>query len=120
MSSNLQKYHIFATNLEDLRLAIAAQKPDPLALRRSLTSLQQFFQGEIVPLAETDTESPNYSRVQSYRTEMSKQLRLLEMDVMFFQGAKQTVTAATRLQSIADRLSTLIRYCQAVVEMSGE
>jgi hypothetical protein len=111
MSLNLEKYQALATLLEELRLDVTTTQLDtPDELRQRLAALQQMYQQQIVPLTEED------SRVQSYRTEISKQLRLLEIDVMFFQGARQASTVKTRLQTIGDRLTTLIQYCDAILQ----
>jgi hypothetical protein len=67
-----------------------------------------------------DTDSPDMEREQSYLTEMSKQLRLLEIDVMFFQAARQASTAKARILAIRDRLTTLINYCNAIIHPKEE
>src|SRR5689334_17500368 len=116
MSLNSEKYQAFVTLLEQLRSDATTTQIDAPELLRRVASLQKVFGEEIVPLAGEDW------RVQSYQTEMSKQLRLLEIDVMFFQGARQASTVQTRLQTIGDRLTTLIQYCNAILqpEAKGE
>ncbi|MBW4584846.1 heterocyst frequency control protein PatD [Aetokthonos hydrillicola Thurmond2011] len=118
MSLNHQTYHAFAIQLEKFRSYANANVLSAPQLRQYTTSLQQFFQQQIVPLE--DTASPDMEREQSYRTEMSKQLRLLEIDVMFFQAARQASTAKVRIDAIIDRLTTLINYCNAIIEPKGE
>ncbi|TAF10226.1 MAG: hypothetical protein EAZ77_03430 [Nostocales cyanobacterium] len=110
MSLNLEKYQEFATLLEQLCSDVTITQLDAVTLRQRLSELQQFFVQEIVSLTDLD------SRQQSYQTEMSKQLRLLEIDVMFFQGARQSATIQARMKTIEERLSTLIRYCQAILQ----
>ena len=109
MSLNKDKYQVLVRSLEQLRSDTTNTQLDATELRQRLASLKQLFVQEIVPLTEEDW------REQSYRTEMSKQLRLLEVDVMFFQGARQVSTAKARLQTISDRLTTLIQYCDAIL-----
>jgi hypothetical protein len=129
MSLNPEKYLALVTLLEQLRSdATTTQIPAP-ELRRRVASLQQFFAQQIVPLADVGVGEASRreaslqgedSRVQSYQTEMSKQLRLLEIDVMFFQGARQASTAQARLQTISDRLTILIQYCDAIMQQEAE
>lgn len=114
MSLNREKYQAFVTLLEQLRSDATTEPIAAPELRRRVASLQQLFGEEIVPLADENW------RVQSYQTEMSKQLRLLEIDVMFFQGARQASTVQTRLQTISDRLTTLIQYCNAILQPQAE
>ncbi|MBK1989732.1 heterocyst frequency control protein PatD [Sphaerospermopsis aphanizomenoides BCCUSP55] len=110
MSLDLDKYQEFATLLEQLRSDVTKTQLDAPILRQRLSKLQQWFVQEIVPICDLDW------REQSYQTEMSKQLRLLEIDVMFFQGARQSATAQARLKAIGDRLTTLLQYCSAILQ----
>ncbi len=122
MSLNREKYQAFVTLLEQLRSDATATEIVAPELRQRIASLQQFFRQQILPLADVggaSLQGENW-RVQSYQTEMSKQLRLLEIDVMFLQGARQASTAQTRLQTISDRLTTLIQYCDAILQPEAE
>ena len=133
MSLNREKYQAFVTLLEQLRSDATTTQIVALDMRQRVASLQQFFRQQIVPLAdvgvgvgvgeasgrEASLQAEDW-RVQSYQTEMSKQLRLLEIDVMFLQGARQASTAQTRLQTISDRLIILIQYCNAILQPEAE
>ncbi len=116
MSLIREKYYSFATALKQLHSDVATTRTDASELRQRVASLQESFQQHIVCLVNEDTDNNNEGRLQSYLTEMSKQLRLLEMDVMFFQGARQASTAKGRLDAIGDRLKTLIDYCNAILQ----
>lgn len=122
MSLNREKYQAFVTLLEQLRSDATTTQIVGPELRQRVASLQQFFGQQIVPLTDVGQASPQGEdwRVQSYQTEMSKQLRLLEIDVMFLQGARQASTAQTRLQTISDRLTILIQYCDAILQPEAE
>ena len=136
MSLNREKYQAFVTLLEQLRSDATTTQIVALDMRQRVASLQQFFRQQIVPLADVGVGVGEASRreasgreaslqaedwrVQSYQTEMSKQLRLLEIDVMFLQGARQASTAQTRLQTISDRLIILIQYCNAILQPEAE
>jgi hypothetical protein len=69
MSLNREKYLAFVTLLEQLHSDATTTQVVAPELRRRVASLQQFFGQQIVPLADENW------RVQSYQTEMSKQLR---------------------------------------------
>ncbi|MGH8002825.1 MAG: heterocyst frequency control protein PatD [Brasilonema sp.] len=116
MSLTRDKYHALKILLKQLHLDVTTTKVDASGLGQHVKSLQQFFQQQIVPLVNLDTDSNDESWLQSNQTEMSKQLRLLEIDVMFFQGARQASTAKSRLDAIGDRLTTLIEYCNAILQ----
>jgi hypothetical protein len=53
--------------------------------------------------------------VQSYQTEINKQLRLLEMDLMFLKAARQGATIEARWKGMGDRIHLLILYCDAIL-----
>jgi hypothetical protein len=53
--------------------------------------------------------------VQSYQTEINKQLRLLEMDLMFLKAARQEATIAQRWGGMGDRIHLLTLYCDAIL-----
>ena len=110
MSLNCDKYQELATFIDELRTHITADKLNTNQLRLNFTHLQTFFLQQIVPLVDD-----NFQQL-SYKTEISKQLRLLEVDIMFLQGAKHSTTLQARLKAIEERINTLIRYCQAIIQ----
>lgn len=111
-----QRYQEFKQALEHLRqTAIASLFSSEL--RQSFLEVQQFFQQQIVSLDAGDLEPDSEPRVRSYQTEMSKQLRLLGMDMMFLQAARQPSTANARLTQISQRIQTLISYCDTLLQL---
>ncbi len=114
MSFNCDKYQELSTFLDQFRLNVTGNKLNARELRENLAQLQEFFGQQIVPLVDAN------SREQSYKTEINKQLRLLEVDMMFLQGARQSTTSQSRLKTIEERIDTLIRYCQAITQAVEE
>lgn len=110
-----QSYKQFAQMLSDLHEAIAKAPEDVQALRQSFLAAQQFFTQQIVSLDSNELEPTDEPRVRSYQTEISKQLQLLGIDVMFLQAARQQQTAQNRQRQISQRLQTLISYCNSVL-----
>ena len=78
--------------------------------------VQQFFQQQVGPLELAELDGAIAPRVQAVRTEMQKELRLLAMDVMFLQAARQSVTQQQRQEQLGDRLEKLLGYCQVLLE----
>lgn len=115
MSLSSDKYQVLVNLLEQLRTDVSNLQVSTPELSGRVATLQKLFTEEIIPLAADAN-----SREQSYQTEISKQLRLLAVDVMFLQGAKQTATVQTRLKTIGDRLSILMQYCQAVLQQGTQ
>lgn len=96
----LQKTLVSATDATRLKLAIAA--------------LQTFFQTEVWNLDLQPLEPELQHRVQSINVEIDKQLRLLNMDVLFLQAARQENTIQQRQQQVRDRLALLLQYCNSL------
>ncbi|MGD1875351.1 MAG: heterocyst frequency control protein PatD [Mastigocoleus sp.] len=114
MSLNLDKYQHFAMLLANFHQNISKTQVDISTVMQKFTEIKQYFQQTVIPVTEEEMTSLAQTNLQSYRTEMSKQIRLLEMDILFLKGARQEKTIQTRNQSISDRLNSLIRYCEAM------
>ncbi len=110
MSLTKDKYNTLFTELKDLRSMVGVSQLTAVQLKERLTLLQQYFATEIVPLTSDDAQEVKY------RTETSKQLRLLEIDITFLGSARAEATIQTRLNTISERLTTLMSYCEAVAK----
>ncbi|NET10932.1 MAG: heterocyst frequency control protein PatD, partial [Symploca sp. SIO2B6] len=64
--------------------------------------------------------SQSHPRWQSLCTEMHKQFRLIEVDLLFLRTARRTPTVERRLQQLGDRLSTLIDYCDIGIKLNQQ
>lgn len=91
---------------------------DASKLYQKFLEAQQIFQQQILSLDASDLNQNTQSRIRSYQTEISKQLRLVEMDIRFLQAAKAEATATTRQLQISDRLKTLQSYCEAIKQLN--
>ncbi|MDJ0695671.1 heterocyst frequency control protein PatD [Mastigocoleus sp. MO_188.B34] len=121
MSLYFEKYNLFANLLNQIREELDSSQTniDKQKLRQAFISLKHFYLEKILS-AKTDIVNNSYSQQeQSYLTEISKQMRLLEMDITFFQGARQIGTLKGRLESIHKRLSTLLKYCDNLTQSTG-
>jgi hypothetical protein len=110
-----QPYRELRQAVESLSQAIAQDDYDCTQLKPSFLHLQTLFQTKIQPLELDALEPPMAHQIQSFNVEIDKQLRLLNMDVMFLQAAKQAATTEKRLNQVRDRLMLLIRYCNGVL-----
>ena len=111
------RYQKFQQALEQLQQTAAQEKADSVKFRDSFDEVQQIFQSQIANLSGDGLDSATLPSVQSYLTEIDKELRLLSIDVMFLQAARRSETAQARLTKISDRLHTLIAYCQALLQV---
>jgi uncharacterized protein YlxP (DUF503 family) len=112
----LDQYQIFQITVANLAKDLTpASKLSPSDLKHHLTRLQASFSQTIARIDLTDIPPPANQRLQSLQVEIAKELRLLQMDLLFLQTAKQPQTVAHRQQQIQSRLATLLRYCAIVL-----
>lgn len=116
--SHSQIYREFKLNLEELKDVLSQDTVDRSHLKSSVAKLQDFFQNQILALDLTKLDANLEHYIQSVQVEINKQLRLLNMDSMFLQAAKQPATVQQRLQQAHDRLTLLLRYCDLLLNAS--
>lgn len=100
--ARLQKTAEPADNLEDA------------SLERTFQEVQQISTSLILGGNGDDSNQALAPRIQSILTEIHRQMRLLQMDVMFLKASRQSATALTRQRIMSDRIKTLIGYCEAL------
>ncbi|MBD2465046.1 heterocyst frequency control protein PatD [Oscillatoria sp. FACHB-1407] len=113
-----QSYEALQQTLQQLQASITVENPDLKGFRAMLQTAKTQFQQQILTLDPEQLEEEDSAialRLQSIQTEISKQLRLLDMDLLFLQTARQPATVQQRYVQIGDRLTTLIRYCEVVL-----
>lgn len=113
--SHRDRYQQWQDLLESFRMIVQVPTADGATLQGALLQVQQFFQQQVGPLELAELESAIAPRVQAVRTEMQKELRLLTMDVMFLQAARQSATQQQCQKQLGDRLEKLAGYCQVLV-----
>ena len=109
----LQRSCLPVSGIEEDRAA-ANTKINPASLKEAFSQVQEIFQHQIATLSADELDPAIAPRVQSYLTEIYKQLQLLEIDVAFLQASRQPATLQARITQIGSRLETLIAYCQAI------
>ncbi len=114
--SHHQRYQEFKQVLEELHKTVIAKDSESLALQAQFQQVKQLFLSTVASLSADDFAVEVMSRWQSIQTEIYKQMRLLETDLMLLQASRSAATAQTRTASVSDRISTLIRYCEALLE----
>lgn len=109
MLQKYDKYLELGRAIEGLSSESMMDEVEVKRLQLGLAQLQQFFVEQILTLPDTD------AREQSLLTEINKQLRLLAVDLMFLQGARQKTTFNNRINQTIKRLELIKQYCQAIL-----
>ncbi len=110
-----QHYQEFQQRVQALQAFVLTSNPDGAMLQNQFQQIQQLFQQTIVASDWDESMPDNAANVQSFHTEINKQLRLLGMDVMFLRTARQSATYQKRQQQMSDRLGMVLTYCQALM-----
>lgn len=106
-------YQTLQTLLMRLQTLTNQAHPDIIVLQTTFLEAQQLFQLQILSFNLEELPPAIASRLQSLQTELSKQLRLLAMDISFLQSARQSITAQKRQAQMRDRIDLLLQYCEA-------
>ncbi len=111
-----QQYQKLSQLLNQLQQNVRAREPGKiLAINQEV---QQWFQTQIINLDNSELDPSIAFQVQSYLTEIHKQLRVLNVDVTFLQASRNPQTTQTRLANISDRLEILKGYCLSILGQS--
>jgi hypothetical protein len=113
-----QVYREFKLHLEELKDTLSQDTVDRSLLKSSVVKLQDFFQNKLLSLSGNGLDPALEHQVQSIQVEIDKQLKLLGLDGMFLQAAKQPSTVKQRLNQASDRLTLLIRYCEILLNQT--
>ncbi len=107
---------IYDSALEALEQALAAMT-QAVAQQENLApawaAVQRHYQQQVKSW-EGASAPRQAALLQSVQTEMRKQMRLLQTDLLFLQSARQAATRQQRYQQIGDRLRLLADYCQGL------
>lgn len=98
----------FQKQVETLALLLGDEF-DRTIFKTEVASLTTLFQNQIQSI---QTE---HHLIYSVLVEIDKQMRLLNMDAMFLQTARQSETAQQRIGQLRDRLQRLQEYCQGIL-----
>lgn len=116
-SLHCQHYQEFQRALEQLLQCVADQQKEGTVLRERFQDVKQVFQRQIATLNIDDIAPESVSRWQSLQTEIHKQMRLLETDVMLLLSSRSLATSQRRTAGVCDRLNILIQYCTALLRL---
>jgi hypothetical protein len=117
LSDDANLYAPFRRSLQALQTRVLQANPDVPSLHADFLDLQQYFQSAILSAEPFDEDEVNIARLMSYQTEISKELRLLGMDMMFLQAARKAMSIQQRQAQMRDRLERLMGYCDRIMEL---
>ncbi|MGQ4648322.1 heterocyst frequency control protein PatD [Lyngbya aestuarii] len=113
--SHCQRYREFRQALEKMHQQATATDLEVKVLRDQFQEIKKFFKSQIANLNSDELAPDDASRWQSVQTEIYKQMRLLETDMMLLQAARSSTTSLSRQKIVKDRINNLVQYCQALL-----
>ena len=117
--SHSQAYQEFLFLLEKLNneFLIGDEDIDLPSLKAEFQTVKVFFQRHIASLTIHDLDEAIAMQWQSLQTELYRELRLLETDILFFASSRTAETKLQRLRSLRDRVERMIKYCEAILKL---
>lgn len=112
-----QSYQRLEQLVRQLQVKAAHNAVTSTELKVDLLEIQQVQQQIVSLQLNFPDQQEAVAQIQPIQTEITKQLRLLETDILFLQTARQSATVQQRKQQICNRLTLLLRYCAAILAM---
>ncbi len=79
--------------------------------------LQQFCQQKIFTLTDDGLDESIIQQWQSLQTEIQREFRLLNTDMLFLAASRQTKTKEVRFKSIRDRITKLAQFANMAKDL---
>lgn len=116
---HMNGYQNFLTILVELEIqlkpAIAQTLPSPV--KTSWQKAYQYFQANLENCLDPEIEIKIYQRWTSLQTEIHREVRLLNTDLLFWQSSRQSQTQLAKQTSCWQRSQKIIKYCQMILEL---
>ncbi|ERN41133.1 hypothetical protein KR51_00023970 [Rubidibacter lacunae KORDI 51-2] len=116
-------YECLLAALEQLQAEVESSESSaaPSELIRQWQQVQQEFQLAASPAAIASAQPPELdgelqARWQALHTEIHRDLRLLQADILYLQASRQAATAAERRHTVRDRLERLLALVRALLQ----
>jgi hypothetical protein len=109
-----QNYQQFQQSLQVLQLKLTNSDVVSGTLQSEMAQLQLQFQQISLSLHDLEQSQANL-QIEAIQTEISKQLRLIQTDLVFLKAARQPATVEQRQQQMQTRLEQLLNYCSAAL-----
>ncbi|NJN85474.1 MAG: heterocyst frequency control protein PatD [Leptolyngbyaceae cyanobacterium SL_7_1] len=117
LESFRQSCDAFHRALKTLQTIATQANLNGTSLQTAFLEVQQLFQLHIASADLAPLDPAIATKLQSLLVEINKQLRLIGVDIMFLQAARQPPTAQKRQKQLSDRLQLLSSYCTAIREL---
>lgn len=101
---------------ESAPLSPSPRSPSAVTFQRQVTQLQQQFQQILAIIASLDLDPAVEQRLRPHQTEAHRRSRLLGIEAMRLQTAKQPATINRQRSQVEDHVKQLQKFVQAMVD----
>ncbi len=108
------EYENFHRLLIQLQELLAQNGQEQKAITKTFQDIQIFFSDRLIGIDPNLINQTTAEKVQSYLTEIHKQLKMISIDMAFLRTSRDSETAVSHRQNISDRLHILMSYCTAI------
>ena len=95
---------------------VAPRPPDAVAVQRQVVQLQQRLRQILAMIAETDLTPAIEQRLRPHQTEAHRRSRLLGIEAMRLQAAKQTATIERQRSQLQAHTQALQQFIQVIAD----
>lgn len=110
-----QSYQTLLDKLLELQKQILAEDIDIISIKSIYQEVEAIFQHQILSVRLDELNCNAIALIRSAQTEIHKNLRLLNTELVFLSTSRQAQTTARRLEKIQEKIQDLIGYSQGVI-----
>ncbi len=110
-------YTILRQHLTKLQGLLDDRPINKQSLLQVSQQLAALWQTELVHWEGQGLSSEQYGRWRSLHTEIHRELRLLNVDLLFLQSSRSLAGVQQKQQQIGDRLRKLLQYCDLILNL---
>ncbi len=116
---HMNGYQKFLTILSELEIKLkpTSAQTIPTNVKTLWQEVYQYFQTDLENFLDQEIEPKIYHQWNSLHTEITREVRLLNTDLLFWQSSRQSATQLARQTSCWQRSQKLIRYCQMILNL---
>lgn len=116
---HMNGYQNFLTTLIELEIKLkpAIAQALPTNVKTFWQEVYKYFQTNLANCLDQEIETEIYHQWISLHTEIKREARLLNTDLLFWQSSRQPKTQLARQTSCWQRSQKLIKYCQMILEL---
>jgi urease accessory protein UreF len=116
INSLIQSYSQLQSQLQQLAFCLEQGQLEPNQAIATGQQLLQFWQTQLATSTGENLAPQVLAQWQSLHIELHRELRLLNLDLMFFGRSLAPETKAIKQKNVGDRLNKLQQYCTHIIQ----